>query len=1087
MTDRFQTSIGAKYGRSYHFGTLSGEDEVKQTYKHAEDNGKLPLKRRKVLFLGDARVGKTSLRRLLTGEKFQTNEESTVGIDTSMYEVNDVDSSWKESGKVIGDEYKLGASWYTAKTLMNTPSSDSFALNTDQNKSKPKENICCPQYVKYTVRIIVMFILMFIFADIIHCSFGFGILQCFCCLVCRLSTTDSLVCYRYGTGVAIVLLFESYFRRQQNFEESPSNLGSSVNDSEVSNLNPPTDQSYQISMTAFLEILFLYVIILTCFVFMGIVFGLGLRSGIAFGLCLMLPPQKIMVYSNRGNIVNSLAAPVSLGTFVVGIGMMSGVVLYRYRDTLRNACLHLSSMKKLELALLLPLFAILHCAAAHNCKPIFFPFLFGILIWVGTFVGISIGRKINLYLSLGYFTKRTFGLLFGLVLGRCLDWEMKMPESYFMSALVGFSLMIQPIADLYIFLKVKRQHIPVVYIREALKCLVKGTQYFATRLSLWDFAGQDIYYSMHHIFISSNAVYLVVFSIEEASKDKEKQLRRLLFWLNSICVHAKDKDSAIFLIGTHKDSVSKETRHQLAEYFDGKLKRIEEICKRLVVNTDMRRIFCVENSTRFDKDALNLQSVILREVNALECSNEEFPISFLQFYNIVKEKRCWINSTEARVHTSSIYSYEEIKDKMEIDYGINEKSFVEMLDMFDKAGEIIYQPNDETLKKYIIFDPQVLVDVMKSLTTIPATQRQVRQIAFYCSVLEERGIANSNLLSHIAKSMGLSTEIVVSLLRAYDLICEIPRIHENDDQCYIVPSMLPVYMHNNECNAEPNWWTGQEADDTYYLDFGTFEPDAVFSRLITRCVRVADATNPSLKRRVFKNIGIFNFGRHVSYKLELVNHLPAEQNLFKVVLQKAPGSNGIDLLEWLLEQLDAVRQRDFPHMKYTVGVRCPYTTHAIFQNPRKMHIVDFGRSRASLYVPNEFPLLCEGRRQIMKVYSTVPKESLAETVVLPRPVTITMESQITDMPMSIYQRICDYLNMETRQGDWRDFAGELGHSCGQVFLFSAYKNPCDVVLRDWSRSGMATIENLLAILERPSLGRQDIIILVKKHIVADNE
>ena len=49
--------------------------------------------------------------------------------------------------------------------------------------------------------------------------------------------------------------------------------------------------------------------------------------------------------------------------------------------------------------------------------------------------------------------------------------------------------------------------------------------------SLWDFAGQQLYYTSHQLFLSERAIYLVVFNIT-----KDLSETRFIHWLNSIQV-----------------------------------------------------------------------------------------------------------------------------------------------------------------------------------------------------------------------------------------------------------------------------------------------------------------------------------------------------------------------------------------------------------------------------------------------------------------------------------------------------------------------------------------------------------------------
>ncbi|XP_076465791.1 uncharacterized protein LOC143297367 [Babylonia areolata] len=68
--------------------------------------------------------------------------------------------------------------------------------------------------------------------------------------------------------------------------------------------------------------------------------------------------------------------------------------------------------------------------------------------------------------------------------------------------------------------------------------------------SVWDFAGQTVYYNTHQFFLSDRAVYLLLWNIrlghEHAGLD---------FWLSSISVHAPK--APIFVVGTHVDQVAK--------------------------------------------------------------------------------------------------------------------------------------------------------------------------------------------------------------------------------------------------------------------------------------------------------------------------------------------------------------------------------------------------------------------------------------------------------------------------------------------------------------------------------------------------
>ena len=95
------------------------------------------------------------------------------------------------------------------------------------------------------------------------------------------------------------------------------------------------------------------------------------------------------------------------------------------------------------------------------------------------------------------------------------------------------------------------------------------------KLSFLDFGGQEVFYTLHHLFITRFCVYVVAFNMEWLWEDASNKnfkpdecLSFLRFWLNSIYVHAqsplgyKGKDVApIILVGTRKDKLFSPADH----------------------------------------------------------------------------------------------------------------------------------------------------------------------------------------------------------------------------------------------------------------------------------------------------------------------------------------------------------------------------------------------------------------------------------------------------------------------------------------------------------------------------------------------
>ena len=76
--------------------------------------------------------------------------------------------------------------------------------------------------------------------------------------------------------------------------------------------------------------------------------------------------------------------------------------------------------------------------------------------------------------------------------------------------------------------------------------------------SIWDFGGQAVFYTLHHLFLTEYGCYVLVFDLtkllrEESRKDTIEYLR---FWLFSKKLHAPN--ASVFIVGTRCNEVENE-------------------------------------------------------------------------------------------------------------------------------------------------------------------------------------------------------------------------------------------------------------------------------------------------------------------------------------------------------------------------------------------------------------------------------------------------------------------------------------------------------------------------------------------------
>ncbi|KAK3235747.1 hypothetical protein CYMTET_54068 [Cymbomonas tetramitiformis] len=112
-----------------------------------------------------------------------------------------------------------------------------------------------------------------------------------------------------------------------------------------------------------------------------------------------------------------------------------------------------------------------------------------------------------------------------------------------------------------------------------MRCLDKGLVASCMRdgvhqqvvISVWDYAGQELFDALHQLFLSQQGVYLLVFSMRALQDDEESVLQRLRFWLGSLRLHARS--APLLLVGTHGDQVQDpEARRQLSSLLRARLK-----------------------------------------------------------------------------------------------------------------------------------------------------------------------------------------------------------------------------------------------------------------------------------------------------------------------------------------------------------------------------------------------------------------------------------------------------------------------------------------------------------------------------------
>ncbi|KAK3098103.1 hypothetical protein FSP39_016142 [Pinctada imbricata] len=202
--------------------------------------------------------------------------------------------------------------------------------------------------------------------------------------------------------------------------------------------------------------------------------------------------------------------------------------------------------------------------------------------------------------------------------------------------------------------------------------------------SVWDFAGQTVYYNTHQFFLSKRAVYLLLWNVRLGFEHAG-----LHFWLSSISVHAPK--APIFVIGTHIDQVNK------AEL------PMEELEATYPQISGFYFISSLSGKG-IDKLKADLYTVTLDQ----DYMGEKIPLAWLDFEKSI---------IATRQKGNDVIDY-NIIEKKAADCGIVDKTEVAQALQFLHDLGAVQHFNNHYLKSRVVINPQWIVDVMACVVSV---------------------------------------------------------------------------------------------------------------------------------------------------------------------------------------------------------------------------------------------------------------------------------------------------------------------------------------------------------------------------------
>ncbi len=280
-----------------------------------------------------------------------------------------------------------------------------------------------------------------------------------------------------------------------------------------------------------------------------------------------------------------------------------------------------------------------------------------------------------------------------------------------------------------------------------------------TMFHVWDFAGQDDYYSMHQLFLTENSIYAVIVDLHPVFGQLE--LDRLSFWLHSIRGFAPG--APILIIGTHRDLVPSTSEVVKS------LQAIRRHCVmsgfKLIVNstTDstyispaslVRAVAC-NNPVDDEKKEIRM---LLRTLAQGESSKFLCPLLWMLFYDIIWRDAQSDNITLGMVPEERAKALAHACGIKEIE-GETEnyvQPFAMMMEFFHNRGFFLYYTHHA---RFVFMYPQVLVNALRELLTLSYNLKQIKKPAIHLfqeekDALKDYGTVTPSILERVWKKIG---------------------------------------------------------------------------------------------------------------------------------------------------------------------------------------------------------------------------------------------------------------------------------------------------------------------------------------------
>ena len=368
---------------------------------------------------------------------------------------------------------------------------------------------------------------------------------------------------------------------------------------------------------------------------------------------------------------------------------------------------------------------------------------------------------------------------------------------------------------------------------------------------VWDFAGQAVYHPIHPIFLSQEAIYVLVSDltkelsapaqcwIKPPNRDEievnspyvgDTNLDHMMRWLDIVhslgrpefqirSANSRDVLPPVVLVGTHADGV-----RDPCKKMESVMGTICRMAHPATLGHISKESFFIDNTNpnrEDDPQIISLRAKLLDLAKKMPHINKVIPMQWLhvekEVDEMVKKGMHYIGKKRFAEDISGGNCRSNGPDDVE-----------ELLHFLQARGRVIYQDLPENPDGLVVLDPQWLITILcKIITVSPPPRKNDLAIQRDYQVLENKGLLSQQLLDRAFEHLKLNDirDSLIHIMKSFDVICNSKNC-EGEDYPFFVPCMLKSPKKNTRGTDVRN------GPLPVFLTFNTNVPSGLFCRLV---------------------------------------------------------------------------------------------------------------------------------------------------------------------------------------------------------------------------------------------------------------